>query len=258
MTLTPQDWHERFEVQARWSEQLRRYLYRRAGVESAARILSVGCGTGALLQELVQPGSERGSVTGLDLNASFLKLCAAHAPGADLVLGDGLRLPFEEGSYDISLCHYLLLWVRDPQEVVKEMRRVTRSGGKVLALAEPDYGGRIDYPEGLEQLGEWQQAALRDQGADPTIGRRLASIFQGAGLRQVETGVLGAQWAGKRAKSEWDSEWRMLEHDFAGRIEESQAFGREFERLRRLDGAAWERGERVLYVPMFYAWGEVA
>jgi len=255
MIISPQDWHRRFEVQARWTEQLRRYLYRRAGLDSAARMLSVGCGTGALLQELIQPGS--GRVTGVDLNASFLKLCAAHAPGADLVLGDGLRLPFEGGSYDISLCHYLLLWVRDPHKIVEEMRRVTRSGGRVLALAEPDYGGRIDYPVGLAQLGEWQQRALREQGADPLIGRRLASIFRGAGLRQVETGVLGAQWTGGMAQSDWDSEWRMLENDFARQMEEAREFRREFERLRRLDAAAWERGERVLYVPTFYAWGRV-
>lgn len=255
MTLTPQEWHERFEVQARWTEQLRGYLYRRVGLEAAVRILSVGCGTGALLQELVQPESAR--ITGLDINQAFLKFCAVHVPEVDLVLGDGLCLPFKEGSYDISLCHFLLLWVQDPQTIVEEMRRVTRSGGGVLALAEPDYGGRIDYPAELAELGAWQQRALREQGADPNIGRRLAGIFRQAGLRQIETGVLGAQWTFRVSQDELESEWRMLEYDLAGEIEHSMELRRKFEKLRQMDTAARELGERVLYVPTFYAWGRV-
>jgi SAM-dependent methyltransferase len=255
MRLTPQDWHTRFEVQARWTEQLRRYLYQRVGLEATARILSVGCGTGALLQELVQTESAR--VIGLDINQAFLKLCAVHAPQADLVLGDGLRLPFKDGSYDLSLCHYLLLWVLDPQTIIDEMRRVTRSGGAVLALAEPDYGGRIDHPEELVELGAWQQLALREQGADPNMGRRLAGIFRQAGLRRVESGVLGAQWTGSVPQNELDSEWRVLAYDFAGEIERSMELRRKFEMLRQMDAAARERGERVLFVPTFYAWGKV-
>jgi SAM-dependent methyltransferase len=255
MMLSPLDWHERFEVQARWSEQLRGYLYQRVRLEAGARMLSVGCGTGALLQELVQPKNAR--VTGLDINQAFLKLCTAHAPGADLVLGDGLRLPFKDGSYDISLCHYLLMWVQDPQTVVDEMRRVTRSGGAVLALAEPDYGGRVDYPEELAELGAWQQAALREQGADPNMGRRLAGIFRQAGLRQAETGVLGAQWTGRVSQDELDSEWRMRAYDLTEEIGRSMEVRRKFEKLRQVEAAARQRGERVLFVPTFYAWGRV-
>jgi SAM-dependent methyltransferase len=60
---------------------------------------------------------------------------------------DRHTLPFQP-VFDVTFCHFLLLWVSNPEKVVAEMGRVTRPGGSVR-LAEPDYGGRIDYPESL-------------------------------------------------------------------------------------------------------------
>jgi hypothetical protein len=129
------------------------------------------------------------------------------------------------------------------------MRRVTRSGGSVIALAEPDYGGRIDYPEELAILGRHQAAALRKQGADPRMGRRLAEVFHQLGLQDIEVGVLGGQWKGKSSRREWELEWRVLQSDLGGE--------QDTDSLRALDWAARERGERVLFVPTFYAFGRV-
>ena len=52
MPLTPLDWHDRFSLQARWTRELRHYLYKRAGLEAARRVLEVGCGSGVVLGEL--------------------------------------------------------------------------------------------------------------------------------------------------------------------------------------------------------------
>ena len=242
------DWHVRYLQQARWTEQLRAYLFARAGLGAARRVLEAGCGTGALLADfpLIQ------GLYGLDLNLPALRLAARHAPSAWLTGGDAARLPFASSVFDIVFCHYLLLWTSDPARVLTEMRRVTRPGGAVLALAEPDYGGRIDYPEALAGLGEMQRRALRRQGADPLMGRKLAGIFQAAGLKQVETGILGAQWQAGSADAGQDLEWQVLAQDLP-----DQAAGEEFQRLRALDGQARALGERVLYVPTFYAWGVV-
>jgi hypothetical protein len=149
-----------------------------------------------------------------------------------------------------------LLWVEAPPVVIAEMARVTRPGGAVLVLAEPDYGGRIDYPQQLERLGEWQIAALRKQGADPELGRRLAGLLARSGLEVVETGVLGGEWTGTPDRENLDLEWSVVESDF-----DSLGFGREeretLKRLQDAEWAAWESGERVLFVPTFYGWGRV-
>jgi len=78
--------------------------------------------------------------------------------------------------------------------VLSEMRRVVRPGGWCSQWLSQDYGGRIDYPEDLTHLGELQETALRHQGAETRLGRRLSALFHTAGLQEVETGVLGGQW----------------------------------------------------------------
>jgi hypothetical protein len=55
------------------------------------------------------------------------------------------------------------------------MARVSRT---VLALAEPDYSGRVDEPAELKSLGEWQTEALQRQGAD-RLGAQLQSVLSG-------------------------------------------------------------------------------
>jgi hypothetical protein len=133
------------------------------------------------------------------------------------------------------------------------MIRVTRPGGVILALAEPDYDGRIDYPEELSQLGKMQMESLREQDADPLIGRKLAHIFHVAGLESVETGVLGGQWSGDPNWQAWESEWAVLESDLKKTFQASKTW----KVLKELDQAATKSGERILFVPTFYAWGYV-
>jgi hypothetical protein len=87
------------------------------------------------------------------------------------------------------------------------------------------------------------------------MGRRLASLFQNAGLKPVETGVLGGQWSGSPDWDSWETEWRVLESDFA-ELNQTLHPG-EVSQLKVLDKSAYDKGERVLFVPTFYAWGIV-
>jgi len=242
------DWHARFLQQARWTEQLRTYLLNKAGLGSAGRVLELGCGTGALLEDL----PFRGHVHGLDFNWDMLEQAAKNVPRACLTYGDGVLLPFAPAVFDLVYCHFVLLWVNDPARVLIEMRRVTHVGGAVLAMAEPDYGGRIDYPAKLSELGDWQIRSLRRQGADPEMGRKLAGLFTQAGLRQVETGVLGGQWQSDRLADDQGLEWQVLSEDLAGQVDPEN-----IRKMKLLDKQARECGERVLFVPTFYAWGVV-
>jgi len=251
------DWHSRFLQQATWTHDLRAYLFERAGLTRARRVLEVGCGTGAILSDLV-PGLKRekqepsAAIHGLDLDPERLTEASMHVPAARLVCGNALRLPYPPGSFDISFCHFLLLWVDDPLLALLEMKRVTCPGGAVLALAEPDYDSREDKPDALAVLGRWQTESLRRQGADPGLGSRLASLFRQAGIRPIETGTLQGGRQRLPTSAEQNLEWAMLEADLEGRVP-----GEEIRRMKLLDEQAWERGERVLHVPTYFAWGNV-
>jgi ubiquinone/menaquinone biosynthesis C-methylase UbiE len=246
-------WHTRFVQQAQWTQNLRHHLYGRVNLDKARRVLEVGCGTGAVLTELLM--QSHGEIFGLDISEEYLHLAAHNLPGIPLSCGDAHGLPYPAGVFDISLCHFLLLWVVDPVLVVREMARVTQPGGAVLALAEPDYGGRIDYPEELRILGSMQQSALHQQGADPLLGRRVRSILQQAGLANVEAGILGGQWSGIPSREDRETEWKVLIDDIKKKPNIPGIS--EIINLQKIDQQAWERGERILFVPTFYAWGRV-
>ena len=241
------DWHARYLQQAAWTRNLRAYLFNKAGLKDARRVLEVGCGTGAILRELETPAA----LHGVDLDPAALTQALVNAPAASLTRGNGLSLPYSDSTFDIVYCHYFLLWVNDPLRAVLEMKRVTKRGGYVLALAEPDYSTRVDKPEALRPLGEWQREALKRQGANPSFGAQLAETFFQAGITLKETGTIqGAE----NEPSVWEREmeWAVIEADLAESVSSV-----EIQKMKQLDEDAWERGERVLYVPTYFAWGQV-
>ena len=248
MTLPPLAWHNRFRQQARWTQELREYLFERISLSPGDRLLEVGCGTGAVLSAL--PTEPTSTIHGLDIEARFLALASRNIPQAHLCQGDAHQLPYPSGAFALTLCHFVLLWLDKPEAALAEMVRVTAPGGAVLALAEPDYGGRIDYPEALAPLGAQQAQSLQEQGADPFIGRRLATLLNKAGLDAVESGVLGGQWSSPPSQAELAMEWEILRSDLGNRVSEA-----DFTDYQAADQEAWSRGERILYVPTFYAWG---
>jgi SAM-dependent methyltransferase len=247
-SLTTQQWHDWFSHQAGWTRATRHSLYGEASLHRAAALLEVGSGTGVIASELshLTPAA----VVGLDIDSSYLAFARKSCPEVRHVQADAHALPFSAGSFDLVISHYLLLWLADPGRALAEMARVVRPGGFVLACAEPDYGGRIDHPPELVRLGHLQTEALRRQGADPLIGRRLGELFTAAGL-VATVGVLRGRWTlSEEPGVGFEEEWKMLGHDLASSVPPG-----ELRRLRTLDGQALAQGRRVLFVPTFYAIG---
>lgn len=254
MPLTPTEWHQRFKLQSQWTKSTRDYIFQRIESSPSAHILEVGCGTGAILGDLLQSQVEH--IIGIDLNFDFIKQAVSTNPNLHLNVADAHMLPFDSGIFDCSFCHFLLMWVANPAIIINEMKRVTKPGGSVLAFAEPDYGGRIDYPEPLSILNEWQIEALKNQGANPFMGRKLKALFHQAGIEEIEVGVIGAQWTGDINQEELDSEWEIIRADIETLNNKSEA-AKTSDEIRKIDLAAWALGERILFVPTFYALGRV-
>ena len=245
--MNPDEWHQRYRQQAGWTHTLRQHLFTKAGIQAGDRVLEVGSGTGAVLQQMANEFQPE--LTGVDRDRPSLIYAQRQHP--TLAQGDGRHLPFQAGAFSAAYCHYLLLWVNDPQRILHEMRRVTRPGGAVIALAEPDHAARIDYPPPLDLLGRLQTAALQAQGADVTAGRQLSRWFHQAGLTLTETGLLGAEWNQTLSKRD-DLEWQTLLNDLEGEISSS-----ELSAFREEEKKARAAGERVLFIPTFYAIGFV-
>lgn len=242
-------WHGRYLHQAEWTRELRLYLFQRSGWDHAHRVLEVGCGTGAVLSSMPTVGAQ---VHGLDLDRASLAESRIHARSAHLTRGDALALPYRRGAFNITFCHFLLMWVKDPLLVLQEMKRVTTDHGYVIAFAEPDYEAREDRPASLAWLGRRQNDALRRRGAALSLGAELASLFRRAGISIRESGAIRRSESGALSAEDWASEWETLKADLEGEVSIA-----ELNRLQGLDQDALLTERRVLQVPTYFVWGQV-
>lgn len=85
-------------------------------------VLDVGCGPGHYTTHLRSLG--RADVVGLDLSAGM-------RPDA---VGDAARLPIATDAVGSALALHMLYHLPDPAEGLRELRRVTRRGGRVVVL----------------------------------------------------------------------------------------------------------------------------
>src|SRR5258708_18695221 len=144
------------------------------------RVLEVGSGLGIVAVDVAKaaPGIE---MTGVERAPQQLA-AARRAPNVRYVQGDAHHLDFPDGSFDLVYARYVLEHVKGPEQVVAEMRRVTRSGGRVASCENDTSLMRIDPPcpawERVWAAFARYQAGL---GGDAWIGRRLHRLFYEAG-----------------------------------------------------------------------------
>jgi SAM-dependent methyltransferase len=123
-------------------------------------VADVGCGNGFDLRQIVPQGRCRHAV-GIDLSAGMLRsLEDLRQPGVlSLLQADAQHLPLPDQTVDVALAMHMLYHVPDIPAAIRELRRITKRGGTVLAstnspahLAEIDdllgtaIAGRLGHP----------------------------------------------------------------------------------------------------------------
>lgn len=92
-------------------------------------VVEVGCGTGRLVHHLAGRGAR---VLGVDLSAGMLAVAAGRVPGR-LLRADARRLPLPDAVADAAVTIATLEFT-DPAAVLAELARITRPGGRIVAL----------------------------------------------------------------------------------------------------------------------------
>ena len=94
-------------------------------------ILDAGCGTGVFTLDMISCGAR---VFGLDLSLSMIRRARQKGCGSPLRIlsADILHLPFSENTFDKTVSITTLEFIPDGQKAIKELFRVTRSGGTVV------------------------------------------------------------------------------------------------------------------------------
>ena len=124
----------------------RRFLVSRVSVAPTETVLDVASGTAAVAIELARRTGC--SVVGLDQSDEMLAAGrqrvdqAGLAERVRLVHGNAEQLPFQDGEFDALTFTYLLRYVDDPGATMRELARVTRSGGTIASLEFGSSRGR--------------------------------------------------------------------------------------------------------------------
>jgi SAM-dependent methyltransferase len=151
----------------------------------AVRVLDVGCG--------VKPYAPW-----FDFAASYVGVDVVENPYADLQ-GAVEALPVEDGSFDVVLCLQVLEHSDDPAQAVRELRRVTAGGGRVLAST---HGVQVYHPSpddlwrwthaGLARLfeanGEWSSVTVQPGSGTAACLAMLVSIYADLAARRAHAG----------------------------------------------------------------------
>ena len=144
------DFIKKLELQALETAEERLPLYLEVDLKDANLILDVGCGSGMVTRDIAH--LTKGKVVAIDGSKDMIsvaKKVLKDCRNVELKVGDAENLPFNDNTFDIVTCNLVLMWANNPQKVLCEMARVIKPGGVVLASLEPDYGGKLHYPENL-------------------------------------------------------------------------------------------------------------
>lgn len=168
-----------FSIQLSWQ------LADLAGVEAGQRVLDVGCGPGALVTELVVRLGAR-NVAAVDPSEPFVEAARVRHPRVDVRLASAEELPFADDQFDAALAQLVVHFMTDPVAGLREMARVTKSGGAVAASVWDFAGERAPISP------FWQAARALNGEVEDESGRagaragHLTELLQAAGLRDVE------------------------------------------------------------------------
>jgi SAM-dependent methyltransferase len=242
-----------------WDEAFTAFLQENLQARAGNRILDVGCGTGTAELYLSRLRLSQVSLFGVDLVFERVRQAkeeaAAHNYRARYAAADAVALPFAAGVFDSTFCVAVLQHVRDLDRALSEFARVTRPGGRILAV-EPDNRSRYWFSSvegGMRafELGSRfvAEIALARGDATDAVGPRLPALFVRHGIEPLAVHVfpvtvshLGAPpesvWAARREAVEREIERvndqaiRRLGRDFLKLLEryaeEARAAGASF------------------------------
>lgn len=94
------------------------------------KLLDVGCGTGNILCKLV---NGKRQLFGIDLSENMVEESRKRmGRDAEIKVADAEHIPYEDNFFDTLICNASFHHYPHPEEVLKEMKRVLKSGGKLF------------------------------------------------------------------------------------------------------------------------------
>ncbi|MGB9911327.1 MAG: class I SAM-dependent methyltransferase [Microgenomates group bacterium] len=162
-------------------------IIRSLNLEGKEKILEIGSGLGLLGQEIKKRIGTKTFYVGIDL--AFNPLEKSKDREILPVQGNAIKLPFTDEAFDVVISTDVLEHIPNAEEVIKEIRRVLKPGGKAFIViadpSEPRFENVVDHikrsqsasdvPLGKSFSKKWFYYSSRVPKISP---ERLAKNFQ--------------------------------------------------------------------------------
>jgi SAM-dependent methyltransferase len=184
-----------------------------SGLRSGMSAIDVGCGSGAVLAEILELVGDRGNVVGLEPSDDRIA-------EASSLFGDRPNLRFIKGalpttgirseSFDYVWCQFVCEYLGDPLPSIRELIRLAKRGGRIV-VTEPDAAGLQNWPvpPELDRGVEAMLRALSRVGFDMYIGRKIFHYFRRCGLADVRVSITPMYVAAGTADGGLVEDWRL-------------------------------------------------
>jgi ubiquinone/menaquinone biosynthesis C-methylase UbiE len=180
---------------------------------SGMKVLDLASGTGEPAISLALAVGKQGHVTALDLSADLLQIAEKRAQARSLKnfstqQGDAHSLPFADDSFDLATSRFGVMFFRDPESALRELRRVLRPGARACFLA----WGSFDQPYWQSMMGVVHRHVggdlIEPGGPDPfrfAESGSLSKLLRAAGFNDIaeDTKTLPWAWPGP-AEEVWE------------------------------------------------------
>jgi SAM-dependent methyltransferase len=221
-----------------WNDAFGEFLEQALRPKPGKRILDIGCGVGTAEVSLARLQMSQLQLFALDHLTDRVREARDRVRGinarAGFAVADAAHLPFVDGAFDCTFCVAVLQHLRDVPMALAEFARVTRPGGRILAV-EPDNAARYWFssiPAGVEafEMGRRFFTALalaRGEAPPAAIGPALPGLFTAAGIEPLSVDLfpVSGSYVGAPPAAVWQARKEAIEAAIA------QAPG---ESLRRL------------------------
>ncbi|WP_437591208.1 class I SAM-dependent methyltransferase [Sorangium sp. So ce1000] len=189
------DWRDTW-----WNRDFLELIARRLRLGEVRAAVDVGCGVGHWGRILLPVLHGEATLVGVDREPSFVARAAAEAEARGIAARTSYReglaeaLPLPDASVDLATCQTVLMHVADPLRVLREMRRVLRPGGVLLAVEPNNFAEKATALVTAPGLTRAERLALLELDAicqdgkralgqgDCSVGERLPGLLREAGL----------------------------------------------------------------------------
>jgi len=186
---------ERLRVLGRIMRPNSMALFDRCDLRDGLACLDAGCGGGDVSLELARRVGPTGTVVGLDIDETKLRIARAEATEQGVANVDfrasDVRETASAPAFDVVYARFLLTHLEDPAGTVAEFHRRLRPGGR-LVVEDIDFSGHLTHPDSkaFRRYYELYCATVRRRGGDPNIGPRLPALLKGAGFHDIRVSVV--------------------------------------------------------------------